>query len=138
MASCDPGVAVTAPQTECHAESHCHTFRAYIKGICNHAEQLAQALEQNSPQVVQGPMELEFFAYVPDVQPRQSRYDGPFGLANGTLHTPKLITHDPVTAYKNALSSLKRLGDNARLVQQADGYGHTSLSQVSFCVWEQV
>ncbi|EPQ50286.1 hypothetical protein GLOTRDRAFT_134095 [Gloeophyllum trabeum ATCC 11539] len=83
----------------------------------------------------------------PDVQPSRSRYKGTFGLANGTHHTPILILKSVplslflakakrTTPHCNALGSPQRLGNNARLVQQADGYGHTTLSQLSLCSWK--
>lgn len=100
------------------------------------AEQIAQALEQNSPQVGESPFAVDLCAYLPEVQPSRSRYGGAFGFANGTLHTPILIlsqTYDPVTPFSNALSSLERLGSNARLIHQAGGYGHTVLAQLSDC-----
>ena len=42
-------------------------------------------------------------------------------------------TVDPVTPLINAQAALGRLGNNARLIQQVDGYGHTASSVVSFC-----
>ncbi|EPQ58666.1 hypothetical protein GLOTRDRAFT_127156 [Gloeophyllum trabeum ATCC 11539] len=92
---------------------------------------------QNSPQVEEVPFVLDMCVYVPDVQPWQSRYNGTFGLATAQ---PNIATetYDPATPYVNALSSLQRLGSNARLIQQAEGHGHTTLSQLSFYTLELV
>lgn len=42
-------------------------------------------------------------------------------------------TYDPVTSLASAKYANERLGDNARLVQQPDGWGHCSTSQFSLC-----
>jgi hypothetical protein len=38
-----------------------------------------------------------------------------------------------VTPLANAEGTNERLGNNARLVQQVNGWGHATLSQISFC-----
>jgi hypothetical protein len=38
-----------------------------------------------------------------------------------------------VTSLDSAKRANDRLGNNARLVQQTDGWGHTTLSHVSYC-----
>ena len=40
---------------------------------------------------------------------------------------------DPATPLVGAQAALSRLGDNARLIQQVDGYGHCALSVTSYC-----
>jgi len=40
---------------------------------------------------------------------------------------------DPVTPLVSAQAALNRLGDNARMIQQVDGYGHCAISDVSYC-----
>ncbi|KDQ62976.1 hypothetical protein JAAARDRAFT_28963 [Jaapia argillacea MUCL 33604] len=70
------------------------------------------------------------------VTPRRSRYEGTFELENDTLDTPALIlsnTFDPVTSLASAKRANERLGNNARLVQQVNGWGHCTASQKSFC-----
>jgi hypothetical protein len=42
-------------------------------------------------------------------------------------------TFDPVTSLASAKTANARFSNNARLVQQRDGCGHCSLSQVSYC-----
>jgi hypothetical protein len=42
-------------------------------------------------------------------------------------------TYDPVTPLASAQHANARLGDNARLVQQRGGWGHCSISHVSYC-----
>jgi hypothetical protein len=42
-------------------------------------------------------------------------------------------TYDPVTPLAAAKDANDRLGNNAHLIQQRDGWGHCSLSQVSYC-----
>lgn len=68
--------------------------------------------------------------------PRKTYYNGSFELAQNTLSTPVLIVSnnlDPVTPLKNAELAANNFGNNAKLVQQLDGTGHTSLSQASYC-----
>lgn len=68
--------------------------------------------------------------------PRRTRYAGTFVLQNGTLATPILVlsnTFDPVTSLASARYANARLGDNARLVVQKDGWGHCTVSQFSAC-----
>jgi hypothetical protein len=38
-----------------------------------------------------------------------------------------------VTSLASAKYANERLGNNARLIQQRDGWGHCSLSQISYC-----
>ncbi|KDQ62913.1 hypothetical protein JAAARDRAFT_188552 [Jaapia argillacea MUCL 33604] len=74
-----------------------------------------------------------------DTVPQKSRYEGSFKLVNNTLDTPVLVlsnTFDPVTPLLNAEYANERLGNNARLVQQVDGWGHCTISQKSFCTAE--
>jgi hypothetical protein len=42
-------------------------------------------------------------------------------------------TLDPVTPLHSALAALNRLGNNARLIQQLGGIGHTTVAHTSFC-----
>lgn len=42
-------------------------------------------------------------------------------------------TYDPVTPLSYAKLANNRLGNNARLIQQTDGVGHTALGQPSLC-----
>jgi hypothetical protein len=42
-------------------------------------------------------------------------------------------TIDPVTPIRSAIIGLQRLGNNARLIQQTGGLGHTALGHTSFC-----
>ncbi|KZT30760.1 hypothetical protein NEOLEDRAFT_1126381 [Neolentinus lepideus HHB14362 ss-1] len=75
------------------------------------------------------------------VTPRRSRYEGTFELRNDTLDTPILVLsneYDPVTSLASAMYANRRLGNNARLVQQKDGWGHCSTSQKSFCTLEVI
>ncbi|EIN04768.1 hypothetical protein PUNSTDRAFT_55444 [Punctularia strigosozonata HHB-11173 SS5] len=75
------------------------------------------------------------------VAPRRSRYNGTFDMEDDTLDTPILIlsnTYDPVTSLASARAANARLGNNARLVQQADGWGHCTTSQTSFCTAQKV
>ncbi|TFK45299.1 hypothetical protein OE88DRAFT_1640078 [Heliocybe sulcata] len=70
------------------------------------------------------------------IDPRRSRYEGTFEMEDGTLDTPILVlsnTYDPVTPLTNAVYAKERLGSNARLVQQVDGWGHCTIAQKSFC-----
>jgi hypothetical protein len=87
------------------------------------------------------------------LNPRKSRYNGTFEMEDDVLSTPMLIlsfvaflfalachnshplrnTYDPVTSLASAKYANTRLGNNARLIQQRDGWGHCSLSQVSYC-----
>jgi len=70
------------------------------------------------------------------IDPRRSRYEGTFEMEDGTLDTPILVlsnTYDPVTPLANAVSAKERLGSNARLIQQVDGWGHCTIAQKSFC-----
>lgn len=85
----------------------------------------------------------------------QSRYNGTFDLDDNTLKTPLLIltyvlpdlttefyitktsvsrnTYDPITPLASAVAANTRLSNNARLIQQVDGLGHTTASHVSYC-----
>ncbi|KAH8924614.1 hypothetical protein BT69DRAFT_1240921 [Atractiella rhizophila] len=66
----------------------------------------------------------------------QNRYPGPFGLPNNTLELPMLITSqhfDPVTPLLHAKRAWNRLGSNARLLEQVDGWGHCAIGQTSYC-----
>ncbi|TFK45306.1 hypothetical protein OE88DRAFT_1689184 [Heliocybe sulcata] len=70
------------------------------------------------------------------IDPRRSRYTGTFELEDGVLDTPILVlsnTYDPVTPLANAISTKARLGSNARLIQQVNGWGHCTIAQKSFC-----
>jgi hypothetical protein len=60
---------------------------------------------------------------------RKSPYHPTVSALNKTYRN----TFDPVTSLGNAKRSNDRLGNNARLIQQVDGLGHTTLGQVSFC-----
>ncbi|EPQ54760.1 hypothetical protein GLOTRDRAFT_130114 [Gloeophyllum trabeum ATCC 11539] len=94
------------------------------------------ALNQNSRRLGEFLYGLGLCQFWQDVMPSQSHYNGTFDIAPGTLQTPMLVfsqTFDPVTDLANALRSSERLGDNARLIQQVDGYGHCTISQTSFC-----
>ncbi|EPQ50268.1 hypothetical protein GLOTRDRAFT_123620 [Gloeophyllum trabeum ATCC 11539] len=73
------------------------------------------------------------------IYPRRSRYEGTFEMEDGTLDTPILVlsnTYDPVTPLSNAILAKERLGDNARLIQQVDGWGHCTIAQKSYCTGE--
>ncbi|EPQ60477.1 alpha/beta-hydrolase [Gloeophyllum trabeum ATCC 11539] len=73
------------------------------------------------------------------VTPRRSRYEGTFELEDDALDTPILVlsnTFDPVTSLASAKYANTRLGNNARLVQQKNGWGHCSISQKSFCTFD--
>jgi pimeloyl-ACP methyl ester carboxylesterase len=75
------------------------------------------------------------------IYPRRSRYAGDFEMHNGTLRTPVLLlsnTVDPVTPLHSAKTVLARLGDNARLVQQAGGVGHCTIAHASRCTAAKV
>ncbi|KAH8921259.1 hypothetical protein BT69DRAFT_348667 [Atractiella rhizophila] len=66
----------------------------------------------------------------------QHRYPGPFGIPNGTLEMPIIIASqhfDPSTPLIAAKRAFERLGSNARLVEQVDGWGHCAVSQTSYC-----
>lgn len=81
------------------------------------------ALEHYSPRVGDGQAMFGFCGRL--AQQAKDRYDGPFGMDNGTLHTPILVlsnTYDPVTPLESGKKALARLGSNARLIQQ-DGFG---------------
>ena len=88
--------------------------------------------------------------------PERSRYSGKFELKDNTLKTPVLLlssvliplstqtsesltfllrrnTYDPVTPLHYAQLANQRLGNNARLIQQTDGVGHTASGQASLC-----
>lgn len=88
--------------------------------------------------------------------PERSRYGGTFELKDNTLKTPVLLlssvwlppfqrssesltfllrrnTYDPVTPLHYAQLANQRLSNNARLIQQTDGVGHTASGQVSLC-----
>jgi len=70
------------------------------------------------------------------MMPRKSHYGGTFELPDNTVNTPILVlsnTYDPVTSLASAKRANGRLGNNARLVQQTDGWGHCSASQTSYC-----
>jgi hypothetical protein len=86
------------------------------------------------------------------LNPRKSRYNGTFEMEDDVLSTPMLVlsyvssvpsvghgsstrrnTFDPVTSLASAKYANDRLGNNARLIQQRDGWGHCSLSQISYC-----
>jgi hypothetical protein len=55
-----------------------------------------------------------------------------FALIHLSLRTlPQ--TYDPVTSLGSAKYANSRLGDNARLIQQVDGWGHCTPSHVSYC-----
>ncbi|KZT28847.1 hypothetical protein NEOLEDRAFT_783819 [Neolentinus lepideus HHB14362 ss-1] len=112
--------------------------------VCNDALSTAQqtaadlmlSLRQNSPQLGESAFSLGLCGDWPDVYPSHSRYNGTFGLPDHTLKTPILMmsnTYDPITPLVNAINSLELYGNNARLIQQADGYGHGAISAVSFC-----
>jgi hypothetical protein len=51
----------------------------------------------------------------------------------------KLMTYeirneiDPVSPLGSAVAALNRLGNNARVIEQKGGVGHTTSSQTSFC-----
>jgi hypothetical protein len=49
------------------------------------------------------------------------------------LNSEYRSTYDPVTPLEHAMKANQRLGNNARLVQQTNGYGHCTISQVSYC-----
>jgi hypothetical protein len=71
-----------------------------------------------------------------ELVPRRTRYDGTFSMPDSTLATPILVlsnTYDPVTSLASARYANARLGDNARLVVQKDGWGHCTSSQFSAC-----
>ncbi|TFK56596.1 alpha/beta-hydrolase [Heliocybe sulcata] len=75
------------------------------------------------------------------VSPRRSRYEGTFELEDNVLDTPILVfsnTYDPVTSLGSAMYANRRLGNNARLVQQKNGWGHCSTSQKSFCTQDVI
>jgi hypothetical protein len=40
---------------------------------------------------------------------------------------------DPVSPLGSAVAALNRLGNNARVIEQKGGVGHTTSSQTSFC-----
>ncbi|EIN12791.1 acid protease [Punctularia strigosozonata HHB-11173 SS5] len=69
------------------------------------------------------------------------RHAGSFSLPNDTLNTPMLVlsnTYDPVTPLVHAQMAIDRVGNNARLIQQKDGYGHCSISAASACTARRV
>ncbi|KAH8826453.1 hypothetical protein DL96DRAFT_1608022 [Flagelloscypha sp. PMI_526] len=67
---------------------------------------------------------------------RKTYFEGPFGLPNGTLWIPALLlanAYDPSMPVTHARSAKERLGDNARLVEQPQGFGHCTLNHFSSC-----
>ncbi|KZT30140.1 hypothetical protein NEOLEDRAFT_1054630 [Neolentinus lepideus HHB14362 ss-1] len=70
------------------------------------------------------------------IYPRRNQYESTFAHEDDMLQTPILIlsnTFDPVTPLVNARNASERLGNNTRLVQQVDGYGHRTITHTSFC-----
>ncbi|TFK54008.1 alpha/beta-hydrolase [Heliocybe sulcata] len=97
---------------------------------------ILQALEQNSPYMAEEGYNVGFCQAWPSLYPNLSRYNGSFGLPDGTLETPILIltqAYDPVSSYASAVAAAQRLGNNSRLLEQPDGFGHTTMSQMSWC-----
>ncbi|KZT19687.1 alpha/beta-hydrolase [Neolentinus lepideus HHB14362 ss-1] len=99
-------------------------------------DDIVQALEQNSPQVGEIGYSVGLCHNWPSLYPNKSRYNGSFGLPDGTLRTPILIftqANDPVTPYDSAIAAAQRLGNNSRFLEQPGGFGHTAMSQMSWC-----
>ncbi|KAH8830057.1 hypothetical protein DL96DRAFT_914986 [Flagelloscypha sp. PMI_526] len=98
-----------------------------------------ETIQTDSPRVADrfaGVMHAATWAKYAGLDPRRSRFGGPFGLPANTLSTPILILtnkYDPVTPLSHAQNAKERLGNNARLVQQTDGLGHCTISHVSHC-----
>ncbi|EPQ57573.1 hypothetical protein GLOTRDRAFT_137872 [Gloeophyllum trabeum ATCC 11539] len=100
------------------------------------SDKIIQALQQNSPQIGELGYTAHLCQYWPSIYYSQSRYNGSIGLPDGILKTPILIFtqgNDPVTPSTNAERAAQRLGNNARLLEQPGGFGHTAMSQMSFC-----
>jgi hypothetical protein len=69
------------------------------------------------------------------------RHATSFSLPNDTLSTPMLVlsnTYDPVTPLLHARMANDRVGNNARLIEQNDAYGHCVLSVASICTARRV